>query len=762
MIINKILPYLDNDKKSIFILPTKYHRLLMTKLLKEKKYITNKSFMSINNFMNTCLDEEDNYDEESAIIRKLQLHQKLILDFHQYASNINFINELYKLENEIRYSNIDFNIQDNEYLKYLNIKKISFNNLDITFDEVIILSEEEFYPIHHQFIEKISTKVNVINLDNLNNDIKTKINYYELNNNQRMLDALIWDIYSNKRKGLIICDNDLLVTSLTNKLNNVGITTYYNKPTITNEYLLLLKEFETYYHYCDLSYQELLKKLYQNLVKLNIFDLEYLNKLFSNIYHLHNINNKLLLNLLKLELAYNLKEKDMNYDADIIIASNDFISLKFENVWILDGSLKSLNAFKTSFLITTEERIKINEKLITNIDYYHEYTKHITKLKTIANNLNIYYSLLGFDNKSQKLHFDFQVPEDESNIIISDSDINFYHLDNHQEKENYLLKDNKVIKLDKELLFNKIDYQINIFATSLKDYDDCPYKYFLNYLIGFNHDNEFNAMSIGSYVHEAIEATNLMITNHNMVFYEENKLLDIALPYFNEQKEKLITTFNLDNPVLIQDLNKQFERYLNKFVYLKYRLMKETPYQESEMQELKIEEPYENNLSLNTMIKGKIDSVFTNNNNNLIVDYKTGSEPENNFQLLFYKLLLNTKYPLKNFNTGIFCSLKPKYYDLKDIDLDDARYFNSKFQGFSDEKIIKDNKDLFKLKRITALTKYKDVNDIKKSIDNLLNSYNNALFEIAPLKDACTFCEYKQYLCKYSINKNKEEGEDDE
>lgn len=765
VITDNLLSYIGSDKNILFILPTKYQRLLMAQLLKKVTSINNKTFMSINNFLNNSLEQTNNYEDEAALIRKLHIHQKLNAARAEHENNINFVTELFKLENEIRYSNVRLENNDCSYLKYLDTKVITFDNLNLPYDEVIILSKEEFYPLHDMFMARVKELVKVVDLTAEGSSVmeaKTTVNFFELNNNIRMVDALIWDLKSNNKEGLVICDNETLISYLVNKLNNVGISTYQSKAQNSKEMLAFLKAYERYYakSFLEQDYQSLVKALYTALVELNFFELDDLNELFSRVYPLKNIDNKLIVQLLKEELLHKLGEKDTNYDAAVIIGDSNFLSLKFKQIWLLDGAIPSLTPQKVSFLLTTKEREQLHAGLLTNAYYYQQYLKKIADLKCLAKHLDIYYSLLSWDNKAQKINFSLEdcLIKDENKTVLNlkcDDDITFYHFTNQETPSSARYSGNATCKLNDDNVKAKLNNRLNVSASSLTTFLECEYKYFIDYLLRIPSAKLLNAASIGKAVHQAIENINLTLINKTSI-NEETTLKNLIEQHFMTARQTLCSEYEITDKVMLFDLEVIFKKYLHKYLYLHGAFAKCTNYKVCQA-ELKREHEYQTGV----YIKGSVDALCSNEHHNLVIDYKTG-EKNDLLQLIFYQYLLAAEYP--NLATALYCSLKPKYevvasQALVDEYLDKDNYYNTLFNGYSDDPEIVKAKNLFKIKRNFNISA--EIKDLETAIETLLAAFEELIFNINPQGESCALCKYKP-ICKYNKFYEDEVGEEHE
>ncbi|MDR3215166.1 MAG: PD-(D/E)XK nuclease family protein [Bacilli bacterium] len=770
MLIDNLKKYLrnENEEKIVFILPHKYHNLLLTTILKEQPFLSNIVFLSIDNFYQQVLKDNNLVvDENDSLLAKLTIHQNLQATNHQYACKINFINELYQLEQEFIHSNLEYQkemLKYDDYGQYLKTSQQTFTNLNINYDKIIILSNEDFYPVHHQLLSSLASQSTIIEIEK---NINTNYHYYEIDNNIKMVDSFIYEVVNKQHQGLVICDDDILRSYLNNKLNNIGISTNLIKPNLNNKQI----NFNKLYHefseeYQSLPYQALLEKLYHTLAYHDFFKLNYLNKLFSNLYHLNNIDSSLLLKLLIHPLTNQLQDHSSYQDASLIIAGNDFLALSFNNVWIIDGSMKKLVAKKASFLLSTEERLSISPDLINN-QYYDNLLHHKQEhyLSQLTNNLHIYYSMLSFDNKSQKLAHFLATKQNHDNTIINPV---FKHYLNQNAIITYQETSGQ---LDHKLLIKSINNELIISTSSLDNFGECPYKYFINNIIKPQEPDQFDYRIIGTTMHTIIENINNSLINN------KTTTDDMIQKILNDNINPLFDKYHLtsaEHTILRKDIITIFNKYL--FNYQQYSsLLKDlTDYSlTKDMQEYRLLTKYTHESSLKVSIKGIIDCVMNNKKDYLVIDYKTGHKAfhtnwtncgiDNQLALYLY-LMKKNNY---NIDTSLYCSLKPEYLSINsaDFDFNNIEIDKVSFTGLSDNEMIKNSKKI--TNQATTILINKETNNyfIEEHFNKLINAYNTASFPIYPNKqtsyNVCQYCNLN-YICRYHENYVYIGGEDDE
>ncbi len=276
--------------------------------------------------------------------------------------------------------------------------------------------------------------------------------------------------------------------------------------------------------------------------------------------------------------------------------------------------------------------------------------------------------------------------------------------------------------------------------SSLKEYAECPFKYYLDKVLNIGDESSNSAADIGSFVHKVYE---YQFKNLNDDF---NTCYQMALEcddYVLDDRTKMLINGNKTRIEDVFNFNKQhFNNINNPKVYLekKYKTTLENP---------------------KSNLKGYVDKLMIiNNQYYVIIDYKTSSESlkeklfeyDLGLQLPAYAYLLekakNSDEQLKDlkdiklggiYYQSIFDQVKlrdEKYYKLSGVSLNDETFLTK----FSANVFTKAN-----TKDEESLKEYIKIADA--SYNKLDNQIRNNIFDINPIHtsdvDGCKYCSFK-------------------
>lgn len=312
--------------------------------------------------------------------------------------------------------------------------------------------------------------------------------------------------------------------------------------------------------------------------------------------------------------------------------------------------------------------------------------------------------------------------------------------------------------IDEKKLLNKINDNLAFSATNIKNYYECPFKFYLNSVLKINEYETTLAQFIGDIFHYVLE---------NTMDIKEDKVDEYFMNYFNKYKDKIELTNK--NTFFISHLQKELHFVVNT-IKKQYGHSKHNV----EKHELKLDYPI--NYKIKTKLTGKIDKVLMLDNNALIIDYKTYNQPFDRdlidfgieIQLPFYLYLLKSVMP--NINVaGVYLqhilNLNSKYEPNKDLTkelennlkLDGITFNNLSLISIFDDSYEKSEviKGL-KIKADGSVSKTKNIFDddkmlletTKNLINECISSVCNGNFKIYPIKienkkDGCKYCDYK-------------------
>ncbi len=337
---------------------------------------------------------------------------------------------------------------------------------------------------------------------------------------------------------------------------------------------------------------------------------------------------------------------------------------------------------------------------------------------------------------------------------------NLYNLAKTYGTNNYKSYDNQYLPIKEEKIINYLQDGLTLSYTSLNNYYNCAFKYYISNFLKLDPFEETFAMFIGKLFHYCLSK-----------MYEENFDLDATYEEFLKNKvlsnkEKFFTT------KLKKDLSFVIDTIRN---YDTYSVLNNT------LTEEKIYVSKEKRVKVTFM--GIVDKIrFTNNNNGevvmAIIDYKTGniaSSLDNisdglNLQLPIYIYLATEKFSSK---TPIFAGfylehIMPKVMVDED-DEEKTKRQNLRYLGYSNSNpaylSILDNNypsssviaGMSTIKsgafsRYAKVLSNNDITSIKKIVENKIeeasNNILNGNFIINPKRIdddliGCNFCKYK-------------------
>lgn len=813
--IEQLTSLIDAKKRTLLIIPSKYHSLIYHSILNKNKIIYNFSMMNPNSFLKSVLSENNLViDDDLSLIIKNKINNELINNNHHFQNNLNFINELFKLKQELFYSNIEY---DNLYHEYLNHQPIKLNDASLSINyDTIIYCDEDFFAIHQQLLEQLKTD----DVITIKNDSLTNKAYYEHSNVIRMLDYIIKDIYEKDFEELLIIvddfiQQDYLIKELTklnipitnlNKINNLETTLIqslfriinhqYNDYDLKNlqKYNLNLEDL---LKLIDEDYHTYIKKLYDILYQTKILDLNYLNKLFTKLYLLENAN-KNLLNKLLVNGFINHLTNPSSLSSKIILANSSFTSLSFKNVIVVDASLKKFNAASASYLLNTKQRQEISDKLISNTNYLEMFHLTQDRLLTCGTNIMFHYSLLTLENKSQNIATFIKLASNQEQLELKNINENYLHLSIVDKKEDSLLIDNQTQSLNLENMLKNFKNEIRISASAMDEFYSCPYKFLVSRVYRPKYNDDFSYLTVGNIQHKVIE-----IINNTLI--EAQQTID-KYPY-----DKLIKIIDIETNNLIDEDNKTNYDKVNKNEIKKRIKANLTNYIDSMIyfqpftkfninsSEKVLKFDYPNPYFINTYLIGKIDAIMSYDNLSYVLDYKASqntfkekdfNKGKSNQLIMYLKLLKENNYtPYGAFYKAIrddFINLKIEdlhktkslYKNINDLaaDLEHVKLshnLKNPYYGLylknCDRTLIDSNQNDPNINDfLVSNAKNDDFNDYLTTLDTHIEAMLKVLaqgkFNIEPLdNDSCQYCNYK-VICKYYYKKgvDDEEGNEDE
>lgn len=803
---NQILSSLNNEEKTIIVLPFKYHNYLMDNI---NNILLNVSLYTPVMLVNEILSNNNiEHNSDSSLIKKIKINNKL--KSNEYHNNINFIDQLFKLESEYIASNIDTD-NDFMYSEFLDLNHYDFSN--ITFNcERLIVFEEGLLPIHKQVIAQVNELG--VKVEYIENKNETSL-YYEYENSIEMLNSIFDSLIEEEYSTLIICDDQVNKDYLKNLADNYGIEygevqaeDLVNKIKLQNLFnsiktglneLVIGEDIIT----LDTSdYKGYLENLYDVLISIDIFKIEYLNKLFKALYLNEEVDISLLNKWLVQDLINTLTS---NTKANIIFAGSDFNSLYFDRVIIVDASLKSFKPKKVSYLLNVDQRNEISPDLLTNLDYDYDFKQAETRLINCGKQIEYHYCLLDIDNNSNDLAYFIKdlnglLSKDKKDYLADNKEI-IYYLNNNQVTSK--IEDTNPININPNL-------KLNISPSALDTFYKCPYQYLMSYLIRPRINQELNSALIGTVIHDIIHQINDQAIkndgNYDVDIDEIKSLIESNEEYLNS----------------LTYLDACYHEYYYQYIYaMILNFLRQVSYfsLNSEYKVSEAEQKIIKELSNNTFFKGTIDAVFKYDNDYVVIDYKSSDKLSFDVtklelglqnQLISYLKLINHNARVKGAFYQSFKKDKQKvttstnwfkalnndatsklkgvlFYDNEKIDISSERralaHFDYQFDidndknhvsnisniklKLSDKKIseeeFRNKKDLIQYNSVLEDDYFKILDD---NINKMITSIRDGELYATPYsnEDACLYCTFQKVCKNYDpdfVKNSSKEGEED-
>ena len=225
------------------------------------------------------------------------------------------------------------------------------------------------------------------------------------------------------------------------------------------------------------------------------------------------------------------------------------------------------------------------------------------------------------------------------------------------------------------MFLNYINNSLKLSYTQINTYNNCRFKYYINYILRINPYEETFSIFIGNLFHEVFSK-----------MYDDNFNFDIVFDTYLEKRE-----LSLEELFFVKELKKELEDSIFKIKRMEEETTFKDIYTEKEL-EVKL------NTHVHGVLTGKIDKIMYKNNINdtyfSLVDYKTGTinTSINNMkygidmQLPIYLYLV---YKSNIFSNPIMCGiylqkvLFSKWKYDSDKDLNDLKTNEMKLIGYS-------------------------------------------------------------------------------
>ena len=551
-------------------------------------------------------------------------------------------------------------LEDNNFIIYNDIFINHLKTTPITFLGYLETGELKFAL---NILDKLNIKYELLNVDDEKIKIRDVYKFNNIANESRFV--------FNEIKKLL--DNNI-------SINKIKIANY------SSEYDYDFKRLSSYYH-IPINFEadknilstSISKMLFELLNKYNSFDeiikelknkyskSPYLKKIINiiNSYKLYHYDPIKTIKILKYELKKIPFNKIIYENGIELIDIETYASQEDEYIFYLGFNLgSSPKLFKdTDYL---DDKILKELKLDTSNDLNKYAKEDLIRALNRNTNLIITYKLKDFNSnyipsslinelgyKENEIEFEFGLNENEDKVIYSIALDEFNKfgtvLNNFKDSIydiNYLKYDNKFKGISKDKL-NKHLGVIKLSYTSLSSYYECPFEYYLNYVLNVPLIYKNVSADLGTYTHEILE-------NSYKEDFEFEKYSNLALKNIEDNLKK--------NHLELTDRDLFF---VELFKALAKRVIEFNTEHESNtsfnkvLREPKLEVKLKDGMLI---FEGKVDKILYNNDSNntifAIIDYKTGN---------------NIDLKLSNLEDGLHTQLPIYYYLVKNSNIDEIK-----------------------------------------------------------------------------------------
>lgn len=722
------LPKLTNvkiitEQELLTNLTYNYNEKTIIYLMKNKNLSYQNSKEILNNIKYIILDNYNNTKLNNLLSLKEELINNKLLTYNNY-----FIDYL-KTKDIYFYS---FEYIPKLLLELLNINKIKYNilNTENTKQNHIIVN---LFKKAEEEITYIAEDIRNKNLD------LSKTFIYGINKDNK---ELITRIFNDYNININIDEDSTLYDTVEGKniLNNLNNIQEYLDNIKTNSIKEQLINILNKYYFVE-NYQEIntiikeeLKntKLKNNKKTNSINEIDIINNQIEPDEHIYiiNFNNEYIPSINKDTDYISDKEKpyyiEKSYELNNITKEN--INKAINNIKniTITASKTNINGELNISTIATDYNYEIIQKEITVSNYSNKTNKY--NLGTMLDD----YTKYGEKNKYQ-------------DILL-----------NTYPDYKYKTYNNKYTKIN----FNE---EFTLSYSKINSYYECPFKYYCENILHLNNYEDTFDTHIGSLCHYILS----QIYDNNFNFEEAKE------KYLNQTKYQLTNENKLFQDKILEEL-KQAIKYIQSMQNI------------TEFKEIETERKIETTID-NIKFTGIIDKIQKNNNNIILIDYKTGTPIIDlklckyglNLQLPTYLYLIKSLYPSSKV-VGIYLQhiLKPKFnYDpLKN---ENTLYEESlKLKGYtiSKEEIINqiDNtyensiyikglkttsKGFPKSSKLLSEEEFNNLEEIiTQKIKESIKEIKDANFTISPkiinkINKSCPNCKYES-ICHHTEKDN--------
>lgn len=767
---NKIIIIKDSYKKTILDKLNKYKKLVNVKIitlseLKKKYcfdynkeaiyYVCNKysviydvAKIYIDNlyYINSVVDNDKVkflYELKKDLLDKNLIHEnKLFKSFLKNKDivlyNLEYIDKFYlNIIDELKKTN---NIEEyNDEYTFIKKKLYKANNQE---DEIVFVATE--------ICKLISKGINInnIKLCNVNDEyvflIKKIFKQFNIPVNLKSNDKINGTIIVSKFK-------ELYDSNMENVFKD--IEKYIKTPKDKEIYKQLINIVNEYRFVDD--YLDVKDLIFNDIDNINLDSVKYKNAVSVIDYENISDDYVFLINFNEGVIPYNYKDEDYLNDS---IKTKLNISTSYEQNNISGLIIQDFIKYSPNLILTYSTHNISSELYVSSA-----YNSDILDIEDIK----IDYS---FSNNYNKLKLVTLLDDNSKYGTINDDLIN---LNNKYNDLKYLEYDNKYKMIDKNKLYDYLNNKLTLSYSSVNDYYNCSFKYYLNYILKVNKFDDSFERVIGNIFHKILSLCFNDDFDFNSSWKNEIKTSDYL---FNNADKFFLSKLKNELLLIIDTIKNQLNyTQLSKIICEKEVIINI-------------------NENLNITFKGIIDKIMYNKIDGrfivAIIDYKTGT-PSLNLNNVKYGLDMQLPiyiYLVKNMKEFDNDSIIGGFYLqhlLSKSNSEDEKINNLKLQGYSnsdtsilslvdknyeDSNMIKSMKTtsngFYHYAKIISNTEIMDLyNTVNDKINEASENIINAKFDINPKSInkkivGCNYCKYKD-ICYMSNNDiiNLEEGE---
>ena len=769
-----ILDYIND--KTCFITPIEEKKKILLHLSKNKNLFDIKVYSKEEIINKICLS----YNKKTVyfLIKKYDMTYENAL---MYLDNMKYVKEK------------EYNNEKLDYLVKLK-QELIFLDLICENQNIECLKKYKMYIYGYDYIDNfyINKLKELFSIEILNEEEIKKT--HTINEFKTMEDEVIFVF--DKIKELLNQNIDINKIKIVNSDASYSqtlkrIANFYNIPISIKRDTALYSLSSIRKFYYELICKRDIQKAYEFLMD-NYNINENINKQLVSILNEYTFNSEIdetILYMIKKDLqqtsAY--KEKEVN-SIEILslndVSYDDYVFLINFNEGMIPKTYKDDDYITDNIkdLVNLDSTCKKNELLTKNI---------INKINNI-NNLTITYKLKDdFDtylvsaliykmdykiNKINEYNYNSSYKNNIFNLGVKLDRLIKYGTKDEQldilyknyEDIPYLTYDNKYKKIDEKLFDSYVDNKLNLSYSSIENYNECSFKYYLSNILKINKIEKRFKTEIGTIFH-------YILSKYNEENFDLDKEYDEQIKQFTTNKEIFFAKKLKEDLKFIIDVLNEQEKYMNL---------------PSSKEEEKFYVNYDKRIKITfTGIVDKIKYIKENDKTYVaLIDYKTGNPDISlnninyglNMQLPIYLYLVNNKfknitpvgiYYQKILNNEVTYKKNKTYLEQKKDLLKLSGYSNYdenilKYidKNYKDSNIISSmkmtSKGFYAYSKVLKEEEFEKLNNIVDSniniaIDNILNTKFDINPKVIENKNiSCEYCEFKD-VCFKTQNDNK-------